>query len=174
LVDDIQLNRLHRTARLPSDGRRIAFSTDSGEHPPSAADESHRRRAADAAGSPGDDDASPSPVSDAVHVTSVSSRSGGAPTQGKDGNEKKESKGRGRQPVLLPIVTGRSGGGGAGCPGGGRALVAPSPRRNQGPTETAQNRQKRQRNAGAQGQSRTVYTRIFSPLLYQLSYLGVS
>ena len=25
----------------------------------------------------------------------------------------------------------------------------------------------------AQGQSRTVYTRIFSPLLYQLSYLGV-
>jgi hypothetical protein len=26
----------------------------------------------------------------------------------------------------------------------------------------------------AQGQSRTVYTRIFSPLLYQLSYLGVS
>ena len=24
----------------------------------------------------------------------------------------------------------------------------------------------------AQGQSRTVYTRIFSPLLYQLSYLG--
>ena len=25
---------------------------------------------------------------------------------------------------------------------------------------------------GAQGQSRTVYTRIFSPLLYQLSYLG--
>ena len=28
--------------------------------------------------------------------------------------------------------------------------------------------------ACAQGQSRTVYTRIFSPLLYQLSYLGVS
>src|SRR5450759_1417415 len=27
--------------------------------------------------------------------------------------------------------------------------------------------------ASAQGQSRTVYTRIFSPLLYQLSYLGV-
>jgi hypothetical protein len=26
---------------------------------------------------------------------------------------------------------------------------------------------------GAQGQSRTAYTRIFSPLLYQLSYLGV-
>jgi hypothetical protein len=25
----------------------------------------------------------------------------------------------------------------------------------------------------AQGQSRTVYTRIFSPLLYQLSYLGL-
>jgi hypothetical protein len=32
----------------------------------------------------------------------------------------------------------------------------------------------REDSAGAQGQSRTVYTRIFSPLLYQLSYLGVS
>ena len=30
------------------------------------------------------------------------------------------------------------------------------------------------RAACAQGQSRTVYTRIFSPLLYQLSYLGLS
>ena len=42
-----------------------------------------------------------------------------------------------------------------------------------GKTKTP-NRYKGGRDAGGQGQNRTADTRIFNPLLYQLSYLAVS